>query len=246
MEADPEAASAQPGVAPAPPAAPDVDAHEAPRPTAEAAAAANNATTPDGPGSGPGVGLGPATGHGHGPGPGPGPATTSSSSEAATTTTTGTTATTKPTLDSASSAAPAGHDHEQKRSLPSVPHFVAPSSYLRFKIPHSNTTMLAAPTPDPKTPSPLDKEQRHGLVCSSSLSLCLNGPHIPYPTTHLPSRLQPCSSARLICSRCFAESHPRLPARPHQLRCPTALLSPHCPRYRPAHQEELEYSHSEL
>lgn len=43
---------------------------------------------------------------------------------------------------------------------PAVPHFVAPSSYLRPKTTHRS----AMAQTEPKPPSPLDKEQLQGLV----------------------------------------------------------------------------------
>jgi hypothetical protein len=45
------------------------------------------------------------------------------------------------------------------------PPFVAPSSYLRFHAnSHSGGIMADAPDPKPQSQSPLDKEQRQGLV----------------------------------------------------------------------------------
>lgn len=41
------------------------------------------------------------------------------------------------------------------------------------------------------------------------------------------------------------ESDPRLPARPHELRCPAAILPPHRPRHHPAHQDEPQYPDTE-
>lgn len=57
---------------------------------------------------------------------------------------------------------PYQHHHHQK-SLPErpVPHFVAPSSYLR---PKTVTRSAMSAVSEPKPPSPLDKEQRQGLV----------------------------------------------------------------------------------
>ncbi|TWU74873.1 AMP-activated serine/threonine-protein kinase regulatory subunit [Metarhizium rileyi] len=57
-----------------------------------------------------------------------------------------------------------GHEQPALR----VPHFVAPSSYLRFKASHGSAMAAAAPEPisnpsPPSPPSPLDKDQRQGL-----------------------------------------------------------------------------------
>ena len=55
---------------------------------------------------------------------------------------------------------------------PTVPQFVAPSSYLRFKVPPPPDAMAAQVEPQPVTSpshnqslSPLDRDQRQGLVC---------------------------------------------------------------------------------
>jgi 5'-AMP-activated protein kinase regulatory gamma subunit len=52
--------------------------------------------------------------------------------------------------------------HQHQKSLPerTVPHFVAPSSYLR---PKTVTRSAMSAASEPKPPSPLDKEQRQGL-----------------------------------------------------------------------------------
>ena len=60
----------------------------------------------------------------------------------------------------------AGHEpgpsHDFQQPQPPLPHFVAPLSYLRPK-PVQRSAMAAAP-PQSARPSPLDKEQRQGLV----------------------------------------------------------------------------------
>lgn len=70
-----------------------------------------------------------------------------------------------------------GHEQPALR----VPHFVAPSSYLRFKASHGSAMAAAAPEPTsnpspPSPPSPLDKDQRQGLV---------RGPFPPCSVVHL-------------------------------------------------------------
>lgn len=77
---------------------------------------------------------------------------------------------TAPRSAPAPAAAPShGHGHGHEQPALRVPRFVAPSSYLRFKTSHGSAMAAAAsePTSNPSTlspPSPLDKEQRQGLV----------------------------------------------------------------------------------
>lgn len=54
-----------------------------------------------------------------------------------------------------------GPSREPSANLRS-PRFVAPSSYLRFKTSHGSGAAMTAPATTPE--SPLDKEQRQGLV----------------------------------------------------------------------------------
>lgn len=60
-----------------------------------------------------------------------------------------------------------------------VPHFVAPSSYLRLR-PKTSTRSAMAPS-EPKPLSPLDKDQLQGLVCSFPSSfLCSAAPGVSH------------------------------------------------------------------
>ncbi|KAK5994011.1 5'-AMP-activated protein kinase subunit gamma [Cladobotryum mycophilum] len=144
MEGNAEAASAQPAFSPAhahahapsEPAAGHHDAHAASPP---APPTAKSRPLPAFIGSGLGLGLG------IGLGPASGPATT-------------------PAAIATTTATPPTGGHERQPTT--LPHFVAPSSYLRFKTTTATThggAMLAAPDPKPPPPSPLDKEQRQGL-----------------------------------------------------------------------------------
>ncbi|PNY29305.1 Nuclear protein SNF4 [Tolypocladium capitatum] len=62
---------------------------------------------------------------------------------------------------------PSQTGHEQTAAALRVPHFVAPSSYLRFRTSHGTAMATVAPAAaearKPSTPSPLDKEQAQGL-----------------------------------------------------------------------------------
>ncbi|KAL6897523.1 nuclear protein SNF4 [Trichoderma evansii] len=65
---------------------------------------------------------------------------------------------------SASSSATTPTPGKQQRPTSiALPPFVAPSSYLRFTS-HSGGVMADAPDPKPQSLSPLDKEQRQGLI----------------------------------------------------------------------------------
>lgn len=139
-----------------------------------------------------------------------------------------------------------------------VPHFVAPSSYLRPKTSqrrgHPPTAAMASHEHRPP-PGPYDKEQLQGLV---SFLLSFRGLSC---ARVLACMTPPCDAccrwpSRSIESAClfsqnadvsgYAESHTRFPQSPNELRCLAALVPPYRPRHKPAHQEELEYPHTKL
>ncbi|KAH6988041.1 hypothetical protein BKA56DRAFT_578272 [Ilyonectria sp. MPI-CAGE-AT-0026] len=71
-----------------------------------------------------------------------------------------------------------------------VPHFVAPSSYLRLR-PKTSTRSAMAPS-EPKPLSPLDKDQLQGLVCSFPSSfLCSAAPGVSHCRFPRASRVHP-------------------------------------------------------